>query len=157
MERTINIPIPMVLLCHACHTTMSFRHHDTGPFYFRASSLSFVVARVLCFVLHNFVTLPSIIFLRACTHCRMFSQQLWFFCGAFIIDQFHQYNYCTCLYNTLLNVKEVIFVWQAWMHKSQMEDSFLVPFPNCQMHNFVWILCAYMEMSLSFLLHCYLH
>jgi hypothetical protein len=91
----------MVLLCHACHTTMSSHHHDDEPFRFRASSLSFIIAHVLHLVSHSFATSPSIIFLCTCAHCWMFSQQLWFFFGTFIVNHLHRYNCYKCFYNTL--------------------------------------------------------
>jgi len=79
----------MVLLCHAYHTSMFYRYHDNGPFFFRALSSSFVIVHVLRFILHNFIMFPSIIFLRICTHCQMFAQQPWLFFDAFVVDQFH--------------------------------------------------------------------
>jgi hypothetical protein len=49
-------------------------------------------------------------------------------------------------------VEEIIFVWQAWMHELQVENHFLVPLQSYLVHNFVWMLCTYLEMSLSFLI-----
>jgi len=86
----IVIPIPIVLLWHACHTTMSSCCHDNKPFRFKASLSSFIVVYVLHFVSHSLATSPSFISLRACAHCRMFSQQLLFFSNAFVVDQLHQ-------------------------------------------------------------------
>ncbi len=100
----------MVLLCHACHTTMSSRCHDDRPFGFRASLLSFIVAHVLHFVSHNLAMSPSIVSLHAYAHCRMLSQELWFLSGAFIIDQLHRYNCYKCFYNTLSRCMH----WPIW-------------------------------------------
>ncbi len=91
----------MVLLCHACHTTMSSRHHDIEPFRFRASPLSFVVAHVLHFVSHNPPTSPSIIFYAPTPIVKCSHNNHGFFFGAFVVDWLHQYNCYRCFYNTL--------------------------------------------------------